>query len=119
MYGRIACRLAMLLSMGSPLFAQTALPSLPDGAVLSGPGEFQHQGELFVQGRVTLRNMTLHLHGPIRVATGAALAIENVHLLVSDPVGAPNGASGLRCEGPAHVIIRESTMAPVTTSIVR
>ena len=113
MYGRIACRLAMLLSMGSPLFAQTALPSLHDGAVLSGPGEFQHQGELFVQGRVTLRNMTLHLHGPIRVATGAALAIENVHLLVSDPVGAPNGASGLRCEGPAHVIIRESTMAPV------
>jgi len=103
----------MLLSMGSPLFAQTALPSLHDGAVLSGPGEFQHQGELFVQGRVTLRNMTLHLHGPIRVATGAALAIENVHLLVSDPVGAPNGASGLRCEGPAHVIIRESTMAPV------
>ena len=113
MYGRIACRLAMLLSMGSPLFAQTALPSLHDGAVLSGPGEFQHQGELFVQGRVTLRNMTLHLHGPIRVATGAALAIENVHLLVSDPVGAPNGASGLRCEGPAHVIIRESTMAPL------
>jgi hypothetical protein len=113
MYGRIACRLAMLLSMGSPLFAQTALPSLHDGAVLSGPGEFQHQGELFVQGRVTLRNMTLHLHGPIRVATGAALAIENVHLLVSDPVGAPNGASGLRCEGSAHVIIRESTMAPV------
>jgi hypothetical protein len=103
----------MLLWMGSPLFAQTALPSLHDGAVLSGPGEFQHEGELLVQGRVTLRNMTLHLHGPIRVATGAALAIENVHLLVSDPVGAPNGASGLRCEGPAHVIIRESTMAPV------
>jgi len=103
----------MLLSMASPLFAQMPLPSLHDGAVLSGPGEFQHQGELFVQGRVTLRNMTLHLRGPIRVATGAALQIENVHLLVSDPAGAPNGTSGLRCEGPAHVIIRESTMAPV------
>ena len=113
MYGRIACRLAMLLSMGLPLFAQTALPSLHDGAVLSGPGEFQHQGELFVQGRLTLRNMTLHLHGPIRVAKDATLRIENVHLLVSDPAGAPNGVSGLRCEGPAHIIIRQSTMAPV------
>jgi len=113
MYGRFACRLAMLLSVGSPLFAQMALPSLHDGAVLSGPGDFQHEGELFVQGQITLRNMTLHLHGPIRVATGASLLIQNVHLLISDPVGAPNGASGLRCEGPAHVIIRESTMAPV------
>jgi hypothetical protein len=65
MCGRIACRLAVFLSMGPPLFAQTALPSLHDGAVLSGPGEFQHQGELFVQGRVTLRNMTLRLHGSI------------------------------------------------------
>jgi len=112
MDARVVCRIALLLWMCSSLFAQTPLPSLHDGAVLSGPGEFQHEGELFVQGRVTLRNMTLHLHGPIRVAEGATFRIENVHLLVSDPAGAPNGVSGLRCEGPAHVIIRQSTMDP-------
>jgi len=113
MYARVVCRIALLLWMCSSLFAQKALPSLHDGAVLSGPGEFQQEGELFVQGRATLRDMTLHLHGPIRVAAGARLQIENVHLLVSDPAGAPNGTSGLRCEGPAQVIIRQSTMAPV------
>jgi hypothetical protein len=107
------CRLALLLSIASPLLAQRALPLLYDGTVLSGPGEFWHEGELLVQGSVTLRNLTVHLNGPIRVAEGATLQIENVHLLVSDPAGAPNGMSGLRCEGPARVIIRQSTMAPV------
>ncbi len=116
MYARVVCRLLLSLSMISPLLAQRALPSLHDGAVLSGPGEFQHDSELFVQGRVTLRNMTLHLYGPIRVAAGATLQIENVHLLVSDPAGAPNGTSGLRCEGPAHVVIRQSTMDPVASA---
>lgn len=112
MHARVASWLALLLT-SAPLFAQTALPSLHDGSVLSGPGEFRHDGELFVQGRVILRNLTLHLYGPIRVAEGATLEIDNVNLLVSDPVGAPNGTSGLRCEGPAHVMIRRSTMAPV------
>ena len=83
-----------------------------DGAVLTGPGEFRHDGELFIQGKVTLRQMTLALHGPIRVAAGATLELDDVHLVVSDPDGAPNGTSGLRCEGPAHVIVRHSTMAP-------
>lgn len=94
-------------------YAQTPLPGLHDGAVLSGPGEFRHDGELHVQGRVKLQNMTLHLHGPIRVDAGATLEMDGVHLLVSDPDGAPNGVSGLRCEGPADVIVRRSTMAPV------
>jgi hypothetical protein len=57
--------------------------------------------------------MTLHLDGPIRVAAGATIEFDGVHLLVSDPAGAPNGVSGLRCEGPAHIIVRHSTMAPV------
>ena len=113
MNARVVCRIGLLLLAPSPLIAQRALPKLQDGAVVSGPGEFKHEGELFVQGRITLRNMTLHLRGPIRVAAGATLEIDNVHLLVADPVGAPNGVSGLRCEGPAHVIIRQSTMAPV------
>jgi hypothetical protein len=113
MYARVVCLIAFLLSASSSLFAQTPLPALHDGTVVSGPGEFRHDGELFVQGRVTLRNLTLHMHGPIRVAEGATFQIDNVHLLVSDPAGAPNGVSGLRCEGLAHVIIRRSTMAPV------
>ena len=113
MYARVVSRLAVSFLMSSPLFPQTALPSVHDGLVLSGPGEFLHEGELFVQGRVTLRNLTLHLAGPIRVAEDATLEFDNVHLLVSDPEGAPNGTSGLRCEGPAHIIIRQSTMTPL------
>ena len=113
MLTRVVSRLALSFLMSSAMFAQTALPSVHDGSVLSGPGEFLHEGELFVQGRVTLRNLTLHLEGPIRVAEGATLEFDNVHLLVSDPKGAPNGASGLRCEGPAQIIIRQSTMTPL------
>lgn len=93
--------------------AEQPLPALGDGAVISGPGEFRHDGELFVQGKVTLKHMALALHGPIRLAEGATLELDDVHLVVSDPDGAPNGSSGLRCEGPAHVIVRRSTMAPV------
>jgi hypothetical protein len=93
--------------------AQRPLPSFHDGVVIAGPGEFRHDGELFVQGVVTLRNLTLDLHGPIRIAAGATLKLEEVHLRVSDPDGTPNGTSGLRCEGPAHLVIRHSTMEPV------
>ena len=104
--------LALSFSMSSGLLAQKALPPVHDGAVLSGPGEFRHDGELFIEGRVTLRHMTLHLRGPIRVGAGAILEFDDVHLLVSDETGAPNGTSGLRCEGPAHVTILRSTMVP-------
>lgn len=93
--------------------AQKPLPPLHDGAVIAGPGEFRHDGDLLVQGRVTLSNMTLDLHGPIRVAAGATLELNDVHLMVSDPEGAPNGTSGLTSDGPAHIVIRHSTMTPV------
>ena len=92
--------------------AEQPLPSLHDGAVVAGPGEFRHDGELFVQGRVTFKQMKLALHGPIRVAAGAILKLDDVQIQVFDPDGAPNGTSGLRCEGPAHIIVRHSTMAP-------
>jgi hypothetical protein len=101
-----------LLALPAFASAQPPLPALHDGAVIAGPGEFRHDGELFVRGVVTLRNLTLDLHGPIRVAAGATLELDDVHLRVSDPEGAPNGASGLRCEGPAHLIVRRSTMGP-------
>jgi hypothetical protein len=98
--------------IAAPVRAEKPLPALHDGVVLSGPGEFRHDGELLVQGKVTLKQMTLALHGPIRVAAGATLEFDHVHIVVSDPDGAPNGTSGLRCEGPAHIIVRHSTMAP-------
>jgi len=107
-------RLSLLAPFCFPAiaFAEKPLPPLHDGAVISGPGEFRHDGELFVSGKVTLKQMKLALHGPIRVAAGATLELDDVHLLISDPEGAPNGTSGLRCEGPAHVIVRHSTMDP-------
>jgi hypothetical protein len=108
--GKLLCFAAITL----PSFAivETPLRPVHDGAVLTGPGEFRHDGELFIQGKVTLRQMTLALHGPIRVSAGAILELDDLHLVVYDPDGAPNGASGLRCEGPAHVIVRHATMAP-------
>lgn len=100
------------LALSALVFAERPLPPLHDGSVMSGPGEFRHDGELFVQGKVSLRQMTLALHGPIRVAAGATLEFDDVNLIISDPDGAPNGTSGLSCEGPAHIIVRHSTMAP-------
>jgi hypothetical protein len=96
--------------------AQAPLPPLHDGSVVAGPGEFRTDGELAIRGKIVLRNLTLHLHGPVRVAAGATLDIENVHLLVADPEGAPNGTNGLNCDGPAHIIVHNSTMAPVGTA---
>jgi hypothetical protein len=97
-------------------FAEQPLPPVHDGVVLSGPGEFRHDGELYIQGKVTLKFMTLALHGPIRIADGATLELDHVSLVVSDPDGAPNGTSGLHCEGPAYVIVRHSTMTPAGTA---
>lgn len=106
--------LLVLASISLPVmvWAEQQLPPLHDGAVLSGPGEFRHDGALLVQGKVTLKQMTLALHGPIRVAAGATFELDDVHLVIFDPDGAPNGTSGLRCEGAAHIILRRSTMAP-------
>ena len=107
-----ALSLLASLVISAMAVAQKPLPPLHDGATLTGPGDFRHDGELLVQGKVALKNMTLHLHGPIRVVAGATLLLDDVHLEISDPDGAPNGTSGLRCDGPAHVIVRHSTMTP-------
>jgi hypothetical protein len=106
--------LIILVFAAVPAFAvvEQPLPSLHDGMVLAGPGHFRHDGELFVQGKVVLKQMTLSLHGPIRVAANATLEMDDVTLVVSDPPSAPNGTSGLRCDGPAHIIVHRSTMTP-------
>src|SRR6185312_12904702 len=112
---RALCLLGITL-LPAFAIAEMPLPPLRDGTVVTGPGRFRHDGELFVRGKVTLKHMTLDLRGPIRVATGATLEFDDVHLFVSDPNGAPNGTSGLDCDGPAHLIIRRSTMVPVGTA---
>ncbi len=104
--------LLVLVALPALSIGETPLPPMHDGSVITGPGVFRHDGELFIHGKVTLKQMTLALHGPIRVAAGATLELDGVNLTVFDPEGAPNGVSGLRCEGPAHVIVRHSTMAP-------
>ena len=104
--------LLSILSSPATLFADRPLPALSNGAVISGPGEFRHDGELFVHGHVALKHMKLALHGPIRVAAGGTLEMDDVQLQIWDPEGAPNGTSGLHCDGPAHIIVRRSTMAP-------
>jgi len=112
---RMRSLVAIVLGLLAPLLAYAAekpLPPLHDGIVVAGPADFHSDGELRIEGHVTLRNLTLHLHGPIRVAAGATFDLEKVDLIVSDPPGAPNGTSGLRCEGAAHVILRNSKMAP-------
>ncbi|HEX7361788.1 MAG TPA: hypothetical protein VF283_14960 [Bryobacteraceae bacterium] len=103
--------LAFLLASGV-VGAEQSLPPVYDGSVIAGPGRFRHNGPLCIAGHVTLRNLTLDLRGPIRVASGASFELDHVHLIVSDPPGAQNGTSGLRCEGPAHIVVRSSTMKP-------
>jgi hypothetical protein len=92
--------------------ADQPLPVIHDGIVVAGPGRFHHDGELVVQGKVVLKDLTLELHGPIRVAAGATFELDHVELQIFDPPGAPNGTSGLHCDGPAHILVRNSSMTP-------
>jgi hypothetical protein len=89
------------------------LPALKDGIVITGPGRFQHDGELKISGKVKLARLTLDLRGPIVVEAGSTFELDEVNLIISDPPGAPNGVSGLRCLGPATVKIKNSAMEPV------
>lgn len=92
--------------------AEQLLPPLHDGSIVTGPGSFRHDGPLRITGHVRLRNVTLDLHGAITVASGATFELEHVHLNVFDAPDAQNGASGLKCEGPARITVRSSTMEP-------
>jgi hypothetical protein len=110
---RIMAAVAVVIMAAQVCAAATALPPLYDGVAVSGPGRFRHDGELLVTGHVTLRKLSLDLRGPVRLAAGATLELDGVDITVSDPRGTPNGTSNLRCDGPAHVMIRRSRMAPV------
>jgi len=102
--------LTFLLASVAAAAAGQSLPALHDGSVVTGPGQFRHDGPLRIDGHVILRRLSLDLHGPITVASGATFELEDVHLTVSDPPNAQNGTSGLKCEGPARIIVRNSTM---------
>jgi hypothetical protein len=97
------------LILAFPAFGQKTLPALVDGTVIDEKTEFRHDGPLLIRGRVRLKGISLDLRGPITVASGADLELEDVNIKVSDPPGSPNGASGLRCEGPAKIRIHRST----------
>ncbi len=92
--------------------AEEPLPPLHDGVVITGPGQFEQLTELKIHGKVTLKNLVLDLKAPVVLSAGATLVLEEVQISISDAAGTANGSSGLRCDGPAHIVIRNSTMAP-------
>jgi hypothetical protein len=93
--------------------AQKDLPALKDGTVIDEKAEFRHDGPLHIAGHVKLKGVSLDLRGPITVASGADFELEDVKIRVSDPQALTNGASGLRCDGPAKIRIQRSTMTAV------
>jgi hypothetical protein len=102
--------LYLLLTLALPAVGQKTLPALKDGTVIDEKAEFRQDGSLLIAGRVRLKGISLDLRGPITVASGADLELEDVNIKVSDPPGSPNGTSGLRCQGPAKITIHRSTM---------
>jgi hypothetical protein len=102
--------LCFLLTLAFPAFGQKTLPDLKDGTVIDEKTEFRHDGLLLISGHVKLKSISLDLRGPVTVAAGADLELDDVHIKVSDPPASPNGTSNLRCAGPAKISIRSSTM---------
>jgi len=102
--------LYLFLTLAFPALGQKTLPALRDGTVIDEKAEFRHNGSLLIAGRVKLKGISLDLRGPLTVAAGADLELEDVNIKVSDPPASPNGTSGLRCEGPAKIRIHRSTM---------
>lgn len=101
-----------LLFFGSlPGLAQKPLPPLKDGTVINEKAANRHDGPLHIEGRVRIQGIDLDLRGPITVDAGADLELQNVNIQVSDPPHSANGASGLRCAGPARITIRNSRMS--------
>ncbi len=101
------------LMLTLPAIGQRALPALDDGTVIDEKAEFRHDGLLRVSGRVKLKNISLDLRGPLTLAAGADLELDDVNLRVSDPPASTNGTSGLHCEGPAKLKIHRSIMTAV------
>jgi hypothetical protein len=102
--------LCVVLALCVSGMAQKRLPALVDGTVIHEKGAYLQEGPLHVQGKVKISGIELDLRGPVTVAAGAELELDDVKILVSDPPKSSNGASGLHCNGPAAITIRHSTM---------
>ena len=113
---KLATFLFLLLTSTSIAVGQKTLPVLKDGTVVDEKTDFRQDGPLHIEGHVKLKGISLDLRGPITVAAGADLTLEDVKIKVSDPPGAANGTSGLQCEGPANITILRSTMAAKGTA---
>ena len=105
--------LCLFLLVALPAPAQKSLPELKDGTIIHEKSLYRHDGPLRIEGHVKIQGVEIDLRGPITVAAGADVEFEDVKLRVSDPINSANGASGLRCEGPAKITIRRSSMAVV------
>ena len=103
-------RIGIALAIALPAMAQKTLPPLVNGTVIQEKGAYRHDGPLRIEGKVKLSGIDLDLRGPITVAAGADFELDHVNLQVSDAPGAANGTSGLQCEGPAKITIRNSKM---------
>ena len=113
---KLATFLFLLLTSTSIAVGQKTLPALKDGTVIDEKTDFRQDGPLHIEGHVKLKGIFLDLRGPITVASGADLTLEDVKIKVSDPPGAANGTSGLQCEGPAKITVLRSTMAAEGTA---
>lgn len=102
--------LCFLLTITLPALGQKPLPDLTDGTVVDEKTEFRHDGPLLISGHVKIKDISLDLRGPITVASGADLELDDVKIKVSDPPDSPNGTSGLHCDGPAKITIHRATM---------
>jgi len=109
---KLASVLLLLFPVASAI-GQKPLPPLVDGTVINEQTEFRHDGPLRISGRVRLRGISLDLRGPITIAAGTDVELQDVHIKVSDPPNSANGTSNLRCEGAAKINIQHSTMNPV------
>ena len=103
--------LATLLAGSAP--GARPLPTLHGGVVVEGPGTFQQDTKLSITGHVILRKLTLQLNAPVEIAEGATLELRDVKLIVSDPPNSANGTSNLHCQGPANLVIHNSSIRPV------
>ncbi|HET8824184.1 MAG TPA: hypothetical protein VFM77_03575, partial [Terriglobales bacterium] len=67
------------LMLAAPLaIAQSPLPALHDGTVLDEKAEFRQDGPLRIAGHLKLKGISLDLRGPITVAAGADLELDDV-----------------------------------------
>jgi len=106
----------LVLLFSVPILAQNRLPPLKEGTVITGRRSYRHDGALRIDGHVKIQDIDLDLRGPITVAAGANVELDNVRIKVSDPPHSGNGTSGLRCEGPATITIRHSKMTAIRSA---